>query len=369
MSDESKIQSISSTTPVAATSKWKRLQSLLLLIGVSILVIAHFLFQHISKIKKEPPEEMPQQVTNMTAPTVPKANPPIQQFQQIKEMAIRYPERATTRSEDEEEAEKLNKMRMIAPTTVYASTNSVGKTQKQTNHLNRGEEASVLGGKRTGDANMQFMNEISKSTVPIANATHIAHPATTLAQGTMISATLESRIVSDLPGMIRAVTAEDIYSEEGPLILLPKGSRLIGQYTNAISQGQQRIFVVWQRLIRPDHIDIQLNSPGTDALGAAGMSADHIDHHFFEKFGTAVLLSIISASASNMGVNSQDQFNSAAAYREAIANSFSQTAQNTLRATGMISPTIYIDQGKVISVFVARDLDFYNELSSQRQKQ
>jgi len=127
--------------------------------------------------------------------------------------------------------------------------------------------------------------------------------------------------------------------------------------------------VVWQRLIRPDHIDIQLNSPGTDALGAAGMSADHIDRHFFEQFGTAILLSIISASAANVGVNSQDQFNSAAAYREALANSFSQTAQNTLRATGTISPTIYIDQGKVISVFVARDLDFYNELSSQRQKQ
>ena len=112
-----------------------------------------------------------------------------------------------------------------------------------------------------------------------------------------------------------------------------------------------------------DHIDIQLNSPGTDALGAAGIEADSVDRHFMEQFGTAALLS--SVGAANVGVGSQDQFNSASAYREGLSTSFSQTAQNVLRSKGVINPTIYIDQGRVVSVFVARDLDFYNELSAR----
>jgi type IV secretion system protein VirB10 len=246
-------------------------------------------------------------------------------------------------------------MRMVAPASVYSAGSSTGADSVSSN----GE--FTLGGVDTRDPNSRFMVSVSQSKAPIVRATHILHPETTLVQGAILQATLEPRIVSDLPGMLRAVVSDDVYSDDETEVLIPKGTRLVGQYSSGILPGQNRIFVIWQRLIRPDGIDILLNSPGTDQLGGAGIVASGIDHHFFEQFGTAALLSVIGAGAANIGVKPTDQLNSSSAYREAIAESFSQSAQNTLQNTGQIKPTLYVNQGAKISVFVARDLDFYAE--------
>lgn len=254
-----------------------------------------------------------------------------------------------------EQAQKLLQMRQLAPSQVYSAdssdtSSSNSKIIPQTDKVN-------------ADPNSQFMANLAASNTETETATRIKHPSTTIAQGGIINATLESRIVSDLPGMVRAIAAEDVYSQDGSQLLLPRGSRLIGQYNNAIQQGQKRVFVVWQRLIRPDNIDIQLNSPGTDPLGAAGLNADNIDHHFFEQFGMAALLSIIGAGTATAGVSPSDRFNSASAYREALAASLNSTAKKTLDIQGVIAPSLYINQGTKISVFIARDLDFYQQLN------
>lgn len=355
MSDEKKSQPIVSPSPVADVSNMKEWRPRFILMGLCVLVMIGFWFYPNHKTSTPKPENEAMTDRNVSAPQISKTE------QQLKEITSVLEEKQNTLSlYRQEEAEKLRKMRLVASTTVY-SASGIANSNPATQSV-PGTQA-VLGG--TGDSNTQFMARLSNSTVPVVNAVRMEHPNTTLGQGTMIWATLEARIASDLPGMLRAVTSEDIYSEDGSTVLLPRGSRLIGQYTNSIAQGQYRVFVVWQRVIRPDHIGIQLNSPGTDMLGTAGVAADTVDHHFFEQFGTAALLSIISAGAANIGVNNEDQFNSAAAYREALSNSLSQTAQNTLHSTGVIQPTLYIQQGKKISVFVAHDLDFYNELSRQ----
>lgn len=264
------------------------------------------------------------------------------------------------------EDDKLNKMRWVAPVQVYTSDGNninVGGMANKSGKSSDQENKNGGLGDGSSDQNSKFMSSVSNaSSTPSASATHIVHPGTTLAQGTIIWATLETRVVSDLPGMIRAITSEDIYSEDGSTILLPRGSKLIGQYNSGITQGQRRVFVVWQRAIRPDHIDIRIDSPGADQLGAAGLKADGVDYHFWEQFGNALLLSIIGASVETVGVNSADQYNSASAYRDAVANSFNDTANDVLDNTGTIKPTIYANQGSKINVFVARDLDFYDEL-------
>jgi type IV secretion system protein VirB10 len=264
-----------------------------------------------------------------------------------------------------EAAAKAAEIRMSAPSDMLSNNQNGNSSASSTNSTDKNN--AVLGGDGIGDANTQFMAKVSQSEAPTAKATRIAHMETTLAQGNIIQATLDTRVDSDLPGMLRAVTSSDVYSEDNSTVLIPRGSRLIGQYTNSVQQGQNRIFVVWQRVIRPDGIDVQLGSPGTDSLGTAGFAADSIDHHFFQQFGTAILLSIIGAGTANLGVNSADQYNSAAAYRMAIAASFNQTAQQNLKNTGVIPPTLYINQGTKISVFVARDLDFYDALNSENQ--
>lgn len=299
---------------------------------------------------------------NLTAPQLPISQ---NQVNRLKQALANLNTQLPSNDNGEREAIKLFQLRMSAPIEVYSSDNSNNNSNLQNsssqNNVSSNNNA-VLGGDGTGDANTKFMSKVSNSEAPTQNATHIAHLNTTIAQGNIISATLETRISSDLPGMVRAVTSNDIYSEDDSNLLLPRGSKLIGQYTNNISQGQTRVFVVWQRLIRPDGIDIAMNSPGTDPLGGAGLPADEIDHHFWEQFGTASLLSIIGAGAANVGVTPDDEFNSASAYREALANSFNQTAQQSFQNTSVIQPTLLINQGTKINVFVARDLDFYNEL-------
>lgn len=333
-----------------------------------LAVVICFYFFVLSPSKKDDSKSNQQNNINTTsnnnliAPQLPISQ---NQVNRLKQALANLNTQLPSNDNEQREAIKLLQLRMSAPIEVYSSDNSNNdnfQNSSSQNNVSSNNNNAVLGGDGTGDANTKFMSKVSNSQAPTQSATHIAHLNTTIAQGNIIQATLETRISSDLPGMVRAITSNDVYSEDESNLLLPRGSKLIGQYTNNVNQGQSRVFIVWQRLIRPDGIDIALNSPGTDPLGGAGLPADDIDHHFWEQFGTASLLSIIGAGAANVGVNPDDQFNSASAYRQALANSFNQTAQQSLQNTTVIQPTLLINQGTKINVFVARDLDFYNEL-------
>jgi type IV secretion system protein VirB10 len=211
---------------------------------------------------------------------------------------------------------------------------------------------------KDGNPNTQFLQNVAGKEVQSSAATVMGSLNTVIAQGTLIHATLESATNSDLPGALRAIVAEPTYSEDGSRVLIPRGSRLIGEYKSGMVQWQSRIFVVWSRLITPDGVSVNLGSGGVDSLGVSGMAADYRDRHFWERFGTATLLSLIGAGASTVGVTSNDQDNSASAYRSAVANSFAQSANQSVQQTGAIPPTLMTIQGKPIMVFVAKDLQF-----------
>ena len=193
----------------------------------------------------------------------------------------------------------------------------------------------------------------------VTQAHKLAHPDDTIAAGEFIHATLETAMNSDLPGEVRAVVRDPVYAYTGQKILIPSGSRLIGEYNSAPSNGSAstRIFVMWTRIITPEGITAEIQSPGTDALGRSGMGANAKDSHFFQIFGTAALLSIIGATANTAGVSSSDQPNSADAYRQSIAGSFSQSAQSSLSQNLSIKPTLHIYQGTSINVFVAKEVE------------
>lgn len=178
-----------------------------------------------------------------------------------------------------------------------------------------------------------------------------------IAQGKLLDAVLESAINTDQPGMVRALISDDIYGDSGRTVLLPRGSRLIGQYDSAVAQGQSRVFIIWQRVIRPDGIDIALDSGGTDPLGQAGVEGQ-VNRHFFTMFGAATLLSMIGATASTVGVGPQDSNNSLSAYRSSVSQGFNEAASTVLGVFVRIKPTITIHPGEAIKVFVSRDLYF-----------
>jgi len=178
-----------------------------------------------------------------------------------------------------------------------------------------------------------------------------------ITEGKMISAVIETAINSSLPGRLRAIVDRDVFGDEGRNVLVPRGSELLGEYNSKTVQGQVRIYVVWTRITRPDGADIYIDSSGTDNLGRAGIDGD-VDSHFWKRFGNSILLSLIGGSTANMGVDSSTNPNSANTYREAIAGAFSNTAKQELQHNANIAPTITRDQGSLIKVFVAHDLDF-----------
>ncbi len=242
--------------------------------------------------------------------------------------------------------------RQNAPTNIY----NVSMPEMHTTSGSDVKEVT-LADKST---NAAFANQ--GSVVSAEHAYKIPHPKYTIASGEFIHAELETAISSNLPGMVRAVITRPVYAYVGEAPLIPAGSRLIGQYSSAILQGQDRVMVIWNRIILPNGIAVNVNSPGADELGRAGQGADSINTHFFKRFGEAVLLSVIGAGVANYGISSGDQYNSAADYRMAIAESFQQSAQASLQGTLAIKPTLHVYQGAEINVFVAHDLSFYNVL-------
>ncbi|HTX50271.1 MAG TPA: TrbI/VirB10 family protein [Caulobacteraceae bacterium] len=173
-----------------------------------------------------------------------------------------------------------------------------------------------------------------------------------MAQGATIPGVLETALNSDLPGFARAIVSRDVRSFDGSAILIPRGSRVIGEYRSGAAQGQSRAFVIWTRILRPDGVSIQIGSPATDPLGRAGLGGS-VDRHFLEEYGGAILLSVINAgTAAAVGVPTTQVIigsPSAATGLAATASAFAPT---------MIPPTIKVPQGTPIRIFVARDLDF-----------
>ncbi|WP_053243657.1 MULTISPECIES: type IV secretion system protein VirB10 [unclassified Achromobacter] len=176
-----------------------------------------------------------------------------------------------------------------------------------------------------------------------------------ITQGTMIDCVQDTRFVSAQAGMITCYAPHDVRSTSGRVVLIDEGTKFIGYQQGVLSQGQPRIGVVWSRLETPKGVVIHLDSPGTGALGEAGLDG-HIDTHFAERFGGAILVSLISdfgAWASSRGDNSSGsiRFDSTG---DAARDAVSTVLDNSIN----IPPTLYRNQGGRIGIYVARDLDF-----------
>lgn len=203
-----------------------------------------------------------------------------------------------------------------------------------------------------GSAEERFAARVASGGVETSRATRLRDPSWTAPQGTVIPAVLETAINSDLPGSVRAVVSRDVRGFDGTHVLIPRGSKLIGQYRNGVAYGQSRAFVIWSRILTPDGVSVDVGSPGTDPLGRGGLSGE-TDSHFFQRFGGAILLSVLTAgveAAANQGGGTS-----------VIIGSPSQAAG--LAAIAPQSPaslpvTVKVMQGTPLQVFLVRDLDF-----------
>ncbi|WP_426289751.1 type IV secretion system protein VirB10 (plasmid) [Ensifer adhaerens] len=215
------------------------------------------------------------------------------------------------------------------------------------------------------DRNSKYLAAAAGLADRTAKARQIERIDAMIPEGTLIPGILETAINSDLPGQIRAITSHDVYSFDGRRVLIPTGTRLIGEYQSEVTRGQKRVFVIWTRLIRDDGVSVRLNSIGTDSLGRSGLTG-HVDNKFRERFGASIMLSIVGGAASYLtGYGSQEASNNSddaargeEIARETIAQTFSDMANTVLSENLRIPPTISVSQGERIFVYVRQDLDF-----------
>lgn len=206
-----------------------------------------------------------------------------------------------------------------------------------------------VGGK--GDSDEAFARRLGAAGAETVRSSIIAEPTRTAPQGTVLPAVLETAVNSDLPGFVRAVVSRDVRAFDGATVVIPRGSKLVGQYRAAVAAGQSRAFVVWTRLIRPDGVTIDLASPATDTLGRSGLVGE-TDRHFFARFGAATLLSVLNTGLGALAGSRGDNI--------VIGSSqdASRVAEIALQKQIDIPPTLSVPQGAPIRVFVAKDLVF-----------
>ncbi|EGU30987.1 channel protein VirB10 [Vibrio ichthyoenteri ATCC 700023] len=212
------------------------------------------------------------------------------------------------------------------------------------------DESSEGQGQQGGGA---LSGMLSGTKSPRAVAAMLYNRDFLLAKGVFIDCVLNTSMDSTVAGMTKCTLTRDVFSDNGTTLLLERGSEVTGEYRANFSQGQSRLFVLWDRIKTPHGVIVNLDSPATDSLGAAGVSG-HVETHFWARFGGAMMLSLVDDLAAYAATNGGQSVNNFENSSEAAQT----MAAKALEATINIPPTFYKNQGERVGIFIARDIDF-----------
>ena len=221
-----------------------------------------------------------------------------------------------------------------------------------------GDNNSDSGSFNTDSNGSVLNNKLNPTVTTRTHAIQRGNQSMMLTKGTGIRCTLETRIVTTQPGFTRCQITSDIYSADGKVLLLERGSKIIGEQTAALLQGQARVFVLWNEVETPNGVKVSLASPGAGALGDSGHGAK-VNYHFWQRFGGAIMISMISDLGDSLSNKTSKGDNNNITY-ENTNEAAQQMATEALKNSINIPPTGIVNQGSIINVFVARDVDFSN---------
>ncbi|MBL0338475.1 MAG: type IV secretion system protein VirB10 [Rhodospirillaceae bacterium] len=243
-----------------------------------------------------------------------------------------------------------------APTTAYsnwgATANNASNPSPSTLVSNPGPY--IVGGNNMGTSllgnsggNNDLGSKLQPTYIDGARAGLLPDRNFLITKGTIIPCILQTALDSSLPGMAVCEINRDVLSSSGKIVLLEKGTKVVGEYRGGLRQGDQRIFVLWTRAETPKGIIINLDSPASDPLGRSGFDG-MIDTQFWTRFGGALLLSLVDNGLGALANLAGSDPSEAAKEPAAIA----------LENTGNIPIILRKHQGEEVAIFVARDLDF-----------
>lgn len=238
------------------------------------------------------------------------------------------------------------------PVTQRRLTSGLRAEQNKTGNSGAG---SAKAAPPTSDSG-PMANKLQPLKLAAARASRLANRDFLLTQGAMIDCGMDTKLVSAQAGMISCYASREVRSTSGRVALIDPGTKFTGYQQSVLAQGQPRIGVVWSRLETPSGVVINLDSPGTGSLGEAGLDG-YIDTHFAERFGGAIMVSLIGdlgAWASNRGSDS----NNNTVRFDNTGNAAKDAVTTVLENTINIPPTLYRNQGGRVGIYVARDLDF-----------
>lgn len=179
----------------------------------------------------------------------------------------------------------------------------------------------------------------------------------TIAKGTAMECVLNTKINTTVPGLVSCTLANNVYSMDGRVKLLDAGSVVTGEYTGAVANGLERIFVLWTEIITPDGVSLELNSPAAGALGEAGVGGQ-VDFHWWRRFGSALLFSLISDSFEYAINEAQSNTTNGDITYENTEDGMTAIIEEAMRQSGNIAPTLIKNQGETVMIMTARHMSF-----------
>ncbi len=177
-----------------------------------------------------------------------------------------------------------------------------------------------------------------------------------LPKSAFVDCTLETAIDSTFDGLVTCIGANDIYSADGQVVLLERGTKYVGEKRGDLRQGQARVFVLWHEARTPTGVVARLDSPGTDELGRTGLPG-HVDTHFWDRFGAALLISVIDGTLQVLAARESTTGGDRTTVQISPSGS-RDVMTEVLKNTLSIPPTVVKNQGDRIQILVARDVDF-----------
>ncbi|CAN7621136.1 type IV secretion system protein VirB10 [Phenylobacterium sp. LjRoot219] len=187
------------------------------------------------------------------------------------------------------------------------------------------------------------------SSIGEARAAHLPDRNFLIVAGANIPCVLQTAMDTSTPGYVTCVIPKDIYSDNGAVVLMEKGTRVLGEYQAGMRQGQKRLFVLWVRAVTPTGVAINVGSPASDSLGRAGIDGE-VNSHFWGRFGGALMLTIVDGGIA-AATSDQNQY-------PGVVRLPSDAAGIALENSINIPPTLRKAQGTEVSIFVAQDLNF-----------
>jgi type IV secretion system protein VirB10 len=207
-------------------------------------------------------------------------------------------------------------------------------------------------------ANPALFGSMERSATPTVTAGLLGNRSLTMPKGVLFTCSLKTRVISATSGFVACQVQRNVFSDDGKVVLAERGSHLDGEYRVVqVRPGVTRIPVLWTRLRTPNGVTVDLDSPGTGALGESGIGG-YVDNRWPERIGAAMLVSLIDDAVKIVATDANPATGSTTVLLPSTTAAGSKLAEKVLEATINIPPLLYQNQGSVVGVYVARDVDF-----------